>query len=103
MLVRVPILFDACQVEGFGPDVDRSVEGSIHLRPDSLMELTDGEWNFIQKKYPDVFNKLQFIAKSVKPAKSVDRQKVQLSPIEEKVHKNDSQISRNFGKKKEKV
>lgn len=38
--------------DGFPKDCERSCKGSIHLLPNALREITDGEYEFIKNKYP---------------------------------------------------
>lgn len=39
-------------VEGFPEDCERSVEGSLHLRPGQTVELTDDEYAHIKAQRP---------------------------------------------------
>lgn len=41
-------------VEGFPDDAERSVKGSLHLRPKQTVELTDDEYAYIKANRPDV-------------------------------------------------
>lgn len=59
----------ALQIEGFPAEVKeegkdarpfkRSVEGSLHLRPGSTLELTADEYAHIKAKRPEVFSSLR--------------------------------------------
>lgn len=42
------------QLSEFGSEVERSVKGSLYLRPGSLIEVTDSEWAWIEAHYPEV-------------------------------------------------
>lgn len=40
--------------EGFPEDCERSVEGSIHLRPGQTIELSDDEYAHVKAQRPDL-------------------------------------------------
>ena len=40
------------QIEGFGSEVERSVEGSLYFRPNTIRSITLSEWIWIQKNEP---------------------------------------------------
>ena len=37
------------QIEGFGSEVERSVQGSLYFRPNTIRSITQSEWDWIQK------------------------------------------------------
>ena len=55
--------------EGFCKDCDRSCKGALHILPRKKMEVTDGEYEHLVKKYPHVMPKLRVMAEMKAEAK----------------------------------
>jgi len=55
------------QLSEFGPEVERSVKGSLHLRPGSLIEVTDSEWAWIEAHYPEVAKAVRVAPRKKQP------------------------------------
>ena len=59
--------FMPCQIDDFPERCDRSRTGSIHIRPDSLEEMTVGELNHIRRHYPQLLNHILTIRMAEAP------------------------------------
>ena len=46
------------QVDGVPHEAERSVDGTLHFKPDTVEELTDDEWAYLQTSRPDLKKQL---------------------------------------------
>lgn len=70
LIIQTPKTIQPIQVEGFPDDAKRSVKGALHIFPGATKEITEDEYAVIQKKYPELSEKLRVI--DLKKKKSVD-------------------------------
>lgn len=51
-----------CQVEGFDEACERSCRGSLHVRPNTVLSMTEGELAHLNEAYPHLLLKARVIA-----------------------------------------
>lgn len=64
--VIIPPSVSPVQVDDFPEGCERSVKGSLHLRPGSK-ELTAGEWDHLKAKHPKLAAQFQVLPEPAKP------------------------------------
>jgi hypothetical protein len=65
-IVVVPANVEPQQVDGFPSDCARSVQGALHIRPASTLEITDGELEHLNKVAPYLVKKLIVVPQKAK-------------------------------------
>ena len=63
-------------IDSFPKGCERSCKGSLHLLPNALKDITDGEYEYIKKKYPKM--RLMVVPKekpAIKRVKPTEAQK----------------------------
>ncbi|MGD9749391.1 MAG: hypothetical protein AB7W59_00185 [Acidimicrobiia bacterium] len=65
--VQVPSGVTPRQIEGFPADCERSVKGSLHVKPGTLL-VTEGELEHLRKHHKDVARRLRVVGPVKEPA-----------------------------------
>jgi len=53
LLIRVPPTVSPHAID-FGPQVERSGKGALYLRPNSVVGMTESEWEWVQNNRPSL-------------------------------------------------